>query len=57
MKRQRIRNAVRRWAYRRRFANVLRSYGYVPTKQMVDMALDYEGDGNPNVVIREGWRP
>lgn len=57
MKRQRIRNAIRRWAYRRRFANVLRANGYVPTRQMVDLAMDYEADGNPRVVIRESWKP
>lgn len=57
MKRQRIRNIVRRWAYRRRFARVLRANGYIPTKQLVDMSLDFEADGNPNVVIREGWTP
>jgi hypothetical protein len=57
MRRQRIRAAVRRWSTRRRFARVLRSYGYVPTKQMVDMACDYEADADPKVVIREGWRP
>jgi hypothetical protein len=57
MKRQRIRAAIRRWSTRRRFARVLRSYGYPVTKQLVDMALDFEADANSNVVIREGWRP
>ncbi len=56
-RRQRVLAAVRRWSYRRRFARVLRAYGYVPTRQMVDMAMDFEGDGNPAVVIREGWKP
>jgi hypothetical protein len=57
MKRQRIRAAIRRWSTRRRFARVLRAHGYVPTKQMVDLAMDYEADADPKVVIREGWRP
>lgn len=57
MKRRRIRAAVRRWNTRRRFARILRAYGYPVTKQAVDMALDFEADANPRVVIREGWRP
>lgn len=57
MRRQRIRAALRRWNTRRRFARVLRANGYVPTKQLVDMSMDWEADGNPNVVIREGWTP
>jgi hypothetical protein len=57
MRRQRIRAAVSRYLTRRRFARVLRAYGYPVTKQLVDMALDYEADANSNVVIREVWRP
>jgi hypothetical protein len=57
MRRPRIRTAIRRWSTRRRFARVLRAYGYPVTKQLVDMALDFEGDADPQVLIREGWRP
>lgn len=57
MRRQRIRAALRRWSTRRRFARVLRAYGYIPTRQLVNLAMDYEADANPRVVIREGWLP
>lgn len=54
---RRILSAIRRHLTRRRFARVLRAYGYEPTRQLVDMALDYEADANPRVVIRESWKP
>lgn len=57
MRRQRIRAAFTRWNTRRRFARVLRAYGYVPTRQLVDLAMDYEGDANPRVMVRESWKP
>lgn len=57
MHRQRIRSFIHRWNTRRRFARVLRAHGYTPTKQLVDLAMDYEGDANPRVMVREGWKP
>lgn len=57
MNRHRIRDALHRWITRRRFARILRAHGYIPTRQLVDMALDFEGDDGANVVIREGWLP
>lgn len=53
----RLRALLHRMHTRRRFARVLRSYGYVPTRQLVDLAMDYEGDANPRIMIRESWRP